>query len=31
MGKRVIAFTGPLASGKSPAIEGLQAHGALVI
>jgi hypothetical protein len=31
MRKRVIAVTGPLASGKSPAIAGLQARGALVI
>ena len=31
MRKRVIAVTGPLASGKSPASAGLQARGALVI
>lgn len=31
MGKKVIAFTGRLASGKSPALEGLQRRGALII
>ncbi len=31
MGKKVIAFTGRLASGKTPALAGLQRRGAVII